>query len=152
MIKERPKPASLDPEQGSMSLFLLGLCLLLLLLASVVIGVTAVHIERQRLQSLADQTSTAVAGNLEGLEVDDAGPQVILTSSRVQVQAENFLRQSGAYQEFTGLALEEGTSTEDGSTATVNLSARAQLPLVSSVVPVEVPIRVTSSARTIFSR
>ncbi|MDO4252665.1 MAG: pilus assembly protein TadG-related protein [Rothia sp. (in: high G+C Gram-positive bacteria)] len=135
-----------------MSLFLLGLCLLLLLLASVVIGVTAVHIERQRLQSLADQTSTAVAGNLEGLEVDDAGPQVILTSSRVQVQAENFLRQSGAYQEFTGLALEEGTSTEDGSTATVNLSARAQLPLVSSVVPVEVPIRVTSSARTIFSR
>lgn len=135
-----------------MSLFLLGLCLLLLLLASVVIGVTAVHIERQRLQSLADQTSTAVAGNLEGLEVDDAGPQVILTSSRVQAQAENFLRQSGAYQEFTGLALEEGTSTEDGSTATVNLSARAQLPLVSSVVPVEVPIRVTSSARTIFSR
>ncbi len=152
MIKEQPKPASLDPEQASMSLFLLGLCLLLLLLASVVIGVTAVHIERQRLQSLADQTSTAVAGNLEGLEVDDAGPQVILTSSRVQVQAENFLRQSGAYQEFTGLALEEGTSTEDGSTATVNLSARAQLPLVSSVVPVEVPIRVTSSARTIFSR
>lgn len=53
--------AERDAERGSVLPLIVGLCLVLLLVASTVVGVSSVYLERQRLQALADQAATSAA-------------------------------------------------------------------------------------------
>lgn len=135
-------------DQGSILLLLIGLCAILLLVASVVTGVTGVYLEKQKLQALADQTASSAVHNFAGLKGERGKrPAPVLTGEKVSATSQDFLTQTGAYAEFDGLQLVAPTGISDTSTAQVGLAAVAHPPLVSFIVPNGVPITVESSAR-----
>ncbi|MBM7051034.1 pilus assembly protein TadG-related protein [Rothia sp. ZJ1223] len=135
-------------DEGSILLLLIGLCLIVLLIASVVTGITGVYLERQKLQALADRTASATVQNFAGLSGDLANkPLPVLTSAHTHEQAGIFLIESGAYTQFDQLVLAPGSGTADGTTGRVQLSAVAHPPLVSIIVPGGVPISATGTAR-----
>lgn len=137
-----------DTGQGSILLLLIGLCLVVLLVASVVTGITGVYLERQKLQALADQTASASVQTFSGLSGDAATqPIPVLTNEVMTQQAATFLTESGAYGEFSQLAISGNSGTVDGSTGRVQLTAVAHPPLVSIIVPDGVPISATGTAR-----
>jgi hypothetical protein len=141
-------PADEPKDQGSILLLLIGLCAILLLVASVVTGVTGVYLEKQKLQALADQTASSAVQNFAGLQGERGKrPTPVLTSEKVSGTSQEFLAQTGAYTEFDGLQLVAPTGISDTSTAQVGLVAVAHPPLVSFIVPNGVPISVESSAR-----
>lgn len=142
-----------EDEQGSVLPLIVGLCLVLLLVASTVIGVSSVYLERQRLQALADQAATSAAQRVEGIRaVGESQAQVTLTSGGVQASAQNFLQESGAGAEFSHLALNPSTGASGNSTAIIVLSARAHPPLLSLVLPDGIDITVTGRARVITTQ
>lgn len=137
-----------ETEEGSILLLLLGLCLIVLLLASVVTGITGIYLEKQKLQSLADQTASATVQTFSGLSGERGErPAPVLNSANVSAQAENFLASSGAYSQFDQLALTGNTVALDINTGQVQLTALAHPPLVSIIVPQGVQITVTARAR-----
>ena len=92
-----PEAAESEAERGSVLPLIVGLCLVLLLVASTVVGVSSVYLERQRLQALADQAATSAAQHIEGITaVGEAQAQATLTSAGVQASAHTFLQESGA--------------------------------------------------------
>ena len=135
-------------EEGSILLLVVGLALILLLIATVVIGITAVYVERQKLQSLADQLSTASAQQVTGLYQGVEKPKVQLSDVQVQQSVAEFLVQTNAAVEFEALTVGQPTGAPDPNTAEGKLTAYARVPLLSIVVPEGVPISVTSSARS----
>lgn len=142
-----------EDERGSVLPLIVGLCLVLLLVASTVIGVSSVYLERQRLQALADQAATSAAQRVEGIRaVGESQAQVTLTSGGVQASAQTFLQESGAGSEFSQLTLNPATGATGNNTAVIVLSARAHPPLLSVVVPDGVDITVTGRARVITTQ
>lgn len=138
-----------ESDQGSVLLFIVGLCLVLLLVASTVVGVSSVYLERHRLQALADQAATSAAQRVEGVSAtsDTGGALIHLNNATVAQSAQAFLNESGAAGNFSNLAMSPGTGVSGNSTAVVVLSATAHPPLVSVVVPKGVNITVTGKAR-----
>lgn len=137
-----------DREQGSISLLLIGLCALLLLIASVTIGITQVYIEKSKLQALADQAASAVANSVETVELNAEAPQVIFTDSQISEATRTFLTDSGAYSQFNQLAIGPATGSSDSRSANVELTSYARVPMVSLVLPEGVPISAQSTARS----
>lgn len=137
-----------ESERGSVLLFIVGLCLVLLLVASTVVGVSSVYLERHRLQSLADQAATSAAQRVEGISAaSEAEALIHLNSATVTSTTQTFLTESGAAGDFSNLAISPGTGVSGNSTAVVVLSATAHPPLLSIVVPDGVNITVTGKAR-----
>ncbi|MGV3103010.1 Tad domain-containing protein [Rothia sp. 32237D007AR] len=142
-----------EAEQGSVLPLIVGLCLVLLLIASTVTGVSSVYLERARLQALADQAATSAAQRIEGITAVGASQaQVRLTNAGVQASAQTFLHESGAGADFSHLALNRATGAPEHHTATVVLSARAHPPLLSIVLPDGIDITVTGKARVITTQ
>ncbi|MFW0154422.1 pilus assembly protein TadG-related protein [Rothia sp. P6271] len=141
-------PAHKEQEQGSIMLLLIGLCLVLLLIASVTAGISAVYVEHKKLQVLADRTSSAAAQEIRALHRGGVKPRVLLNDASVQESAQNFLRESSAYTQFEALILSSPTGASTPETALVTLRTRVKLPLMSVVVPEGVEISATSSARS----
>ena len=135
-------------EEGSIMLLLIGLGVVLLILATVVIGITSVYIQQQQLQNLSDQLSSAAAQRVTGLSSGSDKPYVRLTNAAVSETVSQTLQQSGATQEFEVLRISAPTGAPDANTAQVTLSARARIPIVSIVLPEGVEITATSSARS----
>ncbi|MFW0112143.1 pilus assembly protein TadG-related protein [Rothia sp. CCM 9417] len=137
-----------ESERGSVLIFIVGLCLVLLLVASTVVGVSSVYLERHRLQSLADQAATSAAQRVEGISAASESEALIhLNSATVTSTTQTFLTESGAAGDFSNLALSPGTGVSGNNTAVVVLSASAHPPLLSIVVPDGVNITVTGKAR-----
>lgn len=134
-------------EAGSISLLLIGLMLVLLLVASVIVGITTVYLEQKQLQDFADQTAQAVSNEVRGLSGAD-GSIPVLTPAIVQEYSQEFINQSGASSEFNNLSL---ASSNGGSTNTaqVSLTATVHLPLVSLVVPEGIGISATGTGRSL---
>lgn len=135
-------------DEGSVLLLVIGLCLVLLLVASTVVGISAVYLERHRLQALADQSATAAAKRVEGIggsSEEDA--LAVLNSASVTRSVETFIGESGATTDFSNLSINPNTGVSGANTAVVVLSATAHPPLVSLVVPQGFDIEVTGRAR-----
>ena len=133
---------------------ILGYVLLALLVATVVIGVSAVYLEHKRLLSLADGASLAAADSYTLGEVSAEGgsPSAVLNPARVRNVAADFVARSPASQRFSGLAVSGATGTPDGSTAVVVLTAAVRPPVVNFLVPDGIRIEATSTARSRLTR
>lgn len=146
--KDCPEKKGTD-EEGSILLLIVGLCLVLLLVASTVVGVSSVYLERHRLQALADQSATAAAQRVEGISATDAESALVtLTPATVNSSVQTFISESGAAADFSDLAISPETGVSGANTAVVVLSATAHPPLVSVVVPEGFTVTVTGRART----
>lgn len=148
MIKMSAPLEDDDAEQGSIMLLIIGLGAVLLLLATVIIGITSVYIQQKQLQNLSDQISSAAAQRVSGLGTDSAHPYVQLSNESVQNTVQETLTSSGAHAQFQSLTVGAPTGAADINTAEVTLVARAKIPMISAVLPGGVEITATSSARS----
>lgn len=133
---------------------ILGYVVLALLVATVVIGISAVYLEHKRLLSLADGASLAAADSYTLGEVVSQGgsPSAVLNPARVRNVAADFVARSPASQRFSALAVTGETGTPDGSTAVVVLSASVHPPVVNFLIPDGIRIEATSTARSRLTR
>ena len=141
-------------EGGQLMVLIIGFVLLALLITTVVIAASSVYIEHKKLLSLADGASVAAADSftLGQLETDGGSPTAILSGARVRGAAADFLDRSTAFTRFSGLAVEPGTGSPDGSTAVVVLSAAVHPPVVNFLVPDGIRIQAESTARARLTR
>jgi uncharacterized membrane protein len=141
-------------ESGQVMVMILGYIVLALLVATVVIGISAVYLEHKRLLSLADGASLAAADSYTLGEVRSQGgsPSAVLNPARVRNVAADFVARSPASHRFSGLAVAGATGTPDGSTAVVVLTAAVHPPVVNFLIPDGIRIEATSTARSRLTR
>ncbi|NUP58463.1 MAG: hypothetical protein HOQ06_03165, partial [Pseudarthrobacter sp.] len=98
-----------------MAVMILGYVVLALLVATVVVGISAVYLEHKRLLSLADGASLAAADTDTLGEVDSRGgtPSAVLNPARVRTVAADFVARSPSAQRFDDLAVTGATGTPD---------------------------------------
>lgn len=144
-------------ETGQIMLLSIVFAVLALLLVTVVVSATSVHLERKRLLILADELALegADALDLDGFyrgraDAPRPGAVIPLTDSGVRRAVETYLT---AHRDVTAgleaLTVEQA-DTPDGRTARITLTARARPALVSRVTAAwsdGIALRATSSAR-----
>lgn len=141
-------------QDGQVMVMILGYITLALLVATVVVGISAVYLEHKRLLSLADGASLAAADSYTLGEVTAQGgsPSAVLNPARVRNVAADFVARSPASQRFSSLAVDAATGTPDGATAVVVLTAAVHPPVVNFLVPDGIRIEATSTARSRLTR
>lgn len=138
-----------DGERGSTMLLMVFFCALGLALVLVVASATSLYLDRKRLFTLADGAALAGAEiwNLDAVQVDGDALSIELDDAGVHRAADEYL--GDAVHHLDEVELVEATSA-DGRTATVTLRAVWHAPISTDLVPVEVPIEVTATARSVF--
>ena len=124
---------------------------LAIVLVLLVIAASSLYLERKRLFTLAD--GAALVGS-EAFTLDDvhetaAGYRPTLESPDVAAAVAEYLSGTPT-ADFSGLHLDRA-QTEDGRSATVQLSAYWRPPVLSLLVPEGLRIEVTAVARSVFS-
>lgn len=142
------------PDDGQVTILVIGFAVVCLLLAVVVLGVTAVYVGERKLQVLADNAALAAADTFVELRPGEAGaaPATVLDDDAVAGAAAGYLDTVAAWSATPGLALAAPTGSPDGRTAEVTLSAVVHPPVVNLLVPEGVPITATSEARAQLGR
>jgi hypothetical protein len=137
-------------EEGSSLPLTIFYGFLSLVLVLLVVAATSLYLERKRLFTLADGAALvgAEAFPLDAVRSGAAGYRPALASTDVSAAVTAYLQ--GTPTDFTGLRL-EGAGTEDGLSATVELSAYWRPPVLSLLVPEGLRIEVTAVARSVFS-
>ena len=111
-----------------------------LLLVTVVVSATEVHLERKRLYELADALALTAADSMThetfyagGATAPVEGGVLTLTDASIKSDVQEYLAQNpAALDGLHGVAVTEA-STTDGRTATVGLAARARPAMISWV-------------------
>jgi hypothetical protein len=120
-----------------------------LLMATVMIAVTALYLEHKKLLSLADGAALAAA---DSYVVGDIGsgtsPSPTLVDSRVWGEANAFLQAADAFTQHDQLAIASGTGGAPGGTAVVVVTAVAHPPVVSFLLPDGIVVEAKSTARS----
>ena len=137
-----------NPDDGQITILVIGFAVVALLLAVVVMGVTAVYVGERKLQLLADNAALAAADTFVELR-PGAPPSTVLDDDAVTGA---YLDTVGAWADTPGLALGAPTGSQDGRTAEVTLHAVVHPPVVSLLVPDGVPVSATSEARARLGR
>ncbi|MGI9823925.1 pilus assembly protein TadG-related protein [Agromyces sp. Marseille-Q5079] len=136
-------------ERGSTLLITILLSALAILIVLVVVSASSLYLERKRLFTLAD--SAALAGaeawSLDSVALDGDALDLDLQSEAVRAAVAEYLGDAGSSAET--VALVEATS-RDGRSATVTLRSVWHAPISTDLVPVTVPVEVTSTARSVF--
>ncbi|MHC5558171.1 pilus assembly protein TadG-related protein [Kocuria sp. U4B] len=140
-----------NPDDGQITILVIGFAVVALLLAVVVMGVTAVYVGERKLQLLADNAALAAADTFVELR-PGAPPSTVLDDDAVTGAAAAYLDTVGAWADTPGLALGAPTGSPDGRTAEVTLHAVVHPPVVSLLVPDGVPVSATSEARARLGR
>lgn len=136
-------------EDGQITVLILGFVLLSLLLASVVMGASAVYLERKKLLSLADGAALAAADSYTAGDIGGSGtPSTSLVDGRVLAATVSYLDDSNAFSRHDQLAVAAGTGSEPGGTAVVVLTAMAHPPVISFLLPEGILIEARSTARS----
>lgn len=138
-------------EDGQVGVLVIGYLLVCLLVVTVVLAVSAVHIEHRKLLSVADGAALAAADNYS-IDVGAGGgdttpPLPALQDPGVEESAAGYLAATGAGARFEQLAIDPATGAEDGRTARVVLTAVVRPPLVNFLVPAGIPIVAQADAR-----
>lgn len=141
-------------DDGQVLLLILVYCLIAVVLVTVVVSASAVHLDRKRLLAMADAAAldAADAVDLDAFYRHGAAPStgVPLTDSSVRRSVEEYVRLAGGPESFPAFTLGDSTGTTDGRTATVTLTARSRPPLLTAVTAAHadgIPLRVTAHAR-----
>lgn len=144
----------LQGDGGQVTLLALGYFLVALSLVAVVADATAVHLARTQLQDAADAAALDAADALgEGSAyrggITDAVP---VSDGDVRAQAARYLATYTTPSRIEAVRLGPATGTDDGRSATVQLTARVRLPIAAPVVAsftggVAVTVRSTASAQ-----
>jgi len=139
-----------DREDGSTLPLVLVLFLIAASFVAVAVGATALHLERLRLLTIADGAALAGAESFRVADVHMQGGAVVpsLSASAVAAAARRYLDDAHPTA-FHGLRLRRATTT-DGRSATVTLSAVWHPPIVNELLPLALPIEVTSTAAARF--
>ncbi len=138
-------------EEGSISLYLLGLAVVAMVLVAGTVAVTSAHLARVRLLDVADGAALDAADALDSAAYGrGVGESVPLSSTSVRERAAAYV---GALERPSGVVawrLAPATGSPDGRTAVVALTGEAELPMVGGVLRdlgVTITISVTSRAR-----
>ncbi|MFI2563243.1 pilus assembly protein TadG-related protein [Paenarthrobacter sp. NPDC018779] len=138
-----------EREAGQITVLTVGFLLLALVLASVVMAVSAVYVEHQRLLSLADGAALAAA---DTFRPEDIGAQEVpgafLVDERVVAAAGSYLIDIDAYASHDRLSVGPGTGSFAGGTAVVVLTAVAHPPVVSFLLPEGIRVEARSTSRS----
>lgn len=142
-----------DRDAGQVMLLSIAYGVLALLLVTVVVSATGVHLERKRLLTLADQAALAGAQAVDADAYygrrDDGLGLVRLTPRSVEDAVLQHLAASPGAARLEGLEVVEAT-TPDGRTAVVRLRALARPTLLSWATAAwsdGIELRATSRAR-----
>jgi hypothetical protein len=139
-------------DDGQVMLLAIGYAVIALLLITVVVTATGIHLERKRLLALADLTALQAADALDPAAYFSRGSGdelVVLGDAQVRAEVTDYLATAAADARLDGLELAEART--DGHTVTVTLRALARPALVSWVTAPwsdGIELVVTSSARS----
>ncbi len=137
----RPQNGAAVPgpdDEGSVLLLSLVYMLIALVLVTVVICASAIHLERKRLIAVADAAALAAADQtdrsayFDGVK-DPWAERIALTDEAVRSAARAHLRASPAAARLEGLRLVRA-GTPDGQRAVVEVRAVARVPLLNWVL------------------
>ena len=136
-------------DEGSTLLLTIGYGVLGLALILVVASATTLYLERKRLFTVADGAALAAAEawELESVRIDGDRLTLELDDAEVHVAAVAYL--ADAATDLEDIELVRATSA-DGRSATVTLRSVWRAPIHTDLIPVEVPIEVTATARSVF--
>ncbi|WP_264032258.1 pilus assembly protein TadG-related protein [Cellulosimicrobium sp. SH8] len=137
--RRRSEPVD-GPEDGRIMLLTTAFVAFALLLVTVVVSATQVHLERKRLYELADALALTAADSMapESFYTGAATAPVesavlTLTDSSIRSDVQDYLtRNPGALDGLHDVVVSEA-STADGRTATVGLTARARPAMIGWV-------------------
>ena len=146
--------AGRSDEGGQVLVLLIGFVLLSLLILTVVMGASAVYVERKKLLSVADGAALAAADTfaLADVEAGSGAPVPSLDGGSVRGSVLRYLSETDAYGRFDQLTVDGGTGSPERRTAHVELSAVVRPPLVNFLVPAGIPVTVFSDARSELRR
>jgi hypothetical protein len=151
-VAGRGRTGSPRDEDGSISLFILGLALIAMLLIAGAAAVTSAHLSRMRLLDVADGAALSAANALDDSAYDQGvGESVPLSNRSVQERAGVYLGSRSRPGSIREWRLAPGTGTPDGRTAVVVVVGEAELPMIGPALRdlgVAVTIRVESRARS----
>jgi Flp pilus assembly protein TadG len=152
-------------------ILVLGYAVLALLLVTVVVAATSVHLTRHRLMGVADGAALAAADALDtdqfyassapvagaarrpgertgSATVGLGADPVPLSDAGVRRSVADHLAVAASGQPFAVRSIDRGTGSPDGVTAQVRLTTTARIPIVSAVLrPWSDGIQVTVTAR-----
>ncbi|WP_164863559.1 Tad domain-containing protein [Agromyces sp. LHK192] len=136
-------------EAGSTLPLVIFLSVLSIVLIFVVVAATSLYLDRKRLFTLADGAALAgsEAWTIETITVVDDGLQFALDDETVRGAAAAYLAAAESGLDDVELV---SASSDDGRSASVTLRTTWRVPIANELLPVEVPIEVTSTARTVF--
>ncbi|GAA3281734.1 pilus assembly protein TadG-related protein [Paenarthrobacter aurescens] len=138
-----------EPQEGQITVLIVGFVLLALLLASVVMAASAVYLEHKKLLSLADGAALAAADSYTVGDMGGGGaPSTTLVDARVMAATDSYLEASSASSRHDHLVIAGGTGSEPGGTAVVVLTAVVHPPVVSFLVPDGILIEAKATARS----
>jgi len=141
------------PEQGQISLLILGFTIIALMLIIGGVDVTAVQLSRARLLDTADSAALDASDALDSGSAYQAGLQsaVPVTDGSVRRSAAEYLAAQPRPHGISGWVLTDGTGSPDGQTAVIRLRGTVDIPIAASVLAAfggSVNITVESRARS----
>lgn len=146
----RGRAGTEDSDAGSTLPLLLVFFLIAGSFAAVAVGATALHLQRLRLLTVADGAALAGAESFRVADVRVTGGAVVptLSSGAVSGAVQRYLADA-APSSFEGLTVRRATTT-DGRSATVTLAAVWRPPILNELLPLSLPVEVTSTAAARF--
>ncbi|MFN8097765.1 MAG: pilus assembly protein TadG-related protein [Dermatophilaceae bacterium] len=139
------------PDEGSISLFILGLCVIGLVLVLGVVTVTSAQLARMRLLDAADAAALDAADSItDSAYTSGIGDAVPLSDAMVSETASAYLASRPLPERMESWSIAPGTGTPDGSTAVVVVTGTADLPVVTPLLEAlggSITITVESRAR-----
>ena len=146
-----PSPLHHD-EDGSISIFILGLSFIAMVLIAGTVALTSAHLSRIRLLDVADGAALSAANALDDAAYrEGVGESVPLSNTSVQQRAAAYVGSRPRPGSILAWRLAPGTGTPDGRTAVVALTGEAELPMIGPALRelgVSVTISVVSRARS----
>lgn len=134
-------------DEGQILLLTIGLAAVVLALVFVVVSVSALHLERLRLQAAADAAAHDAATALDEAGYYATGTATVhLTDAGVRQAAGDYLRAYGPSLGVGAARLSEPTGSPDGRTARVTLTMRADVILIPALLTVPEAIDLTATA------
>jgi len=144
-------------DDGQILLLTVAFTVLALFLVVLVADLSALHLQRQELQALADGAALDAADALDEASFYARGPEaaehpVVLSTATVRASVLEYLRGAPGDAHRLEARMDEPTRAVDGLAAEVTLTGRARVPLIGSLLSrwqAGVPVHVTSRATAV---
>ncbi|MBK6886795.1 MAG: hypothetical protein IPH03_10370 [Tetrasphaera sp.] len=145
-----------DTETGSISLMILGLCVIGLVLVLGIVTVTSAQLTRMRLLDAADAAALDAADSIaQSAYTSGIGESVPLSDAEVTQTARDYLSSRPLPDRMQTWSVGPGTGSPDGATAVVVVTGTADLPVLTPILAAlggSITITVESRARADVDR